>query len=49
MFEKDRLFADFTLNSEAEFKLYSLVADILERDMLNLIWLFIYKQILPDS
>ena len=35
MFEKDRLFADFTLNSEAEFKLYSHVADILEKDIVK--------------
>ena len=29
------LFADFTLNSEAEFKLYSHVADILEKDIVK--------------
>ena len=35
MFEKDRLFADFTLNSEAEYELYSHVADILEKDIVK--------------
>ena len=35
MFEKDRLFAEFTLRSQAEFELYSSVADILEKDIIK--------------
>jgi len=35
MFEKDRLFAEFTLRSQAEFELYSNVADILEKDIIK--------------
>ena len=35
MFEKDRLFAEFTLRSQAEFELYSKVADILEKDIIK--------------
>ena len=35
MFEKDRLFAEFTLRSQAEFDLYSNVADILEKDIIK--------------
>lgn len=35
MFEKDRLFAEFILNSQDEFDLYSKVADILEKDILK--------------
>ncbi|MEC7918831.1 MAG: deoxynucleoside kinase [Candidatus Neomarinimicrobiota bacterium] len=35
MFEKDRLFAEFTLRSQAEFELYSSVADIFEKDIIK--------------
>jgi len=35
MFEKDRLFAEFILNSQDEFDLYAKVADILEKDILK--------------
>jgi len=35
MFEKDRLFAEFTLRSQAEFELYSSVADILEKGIIK--------------
>ena len=35
MFEKDRLFAQFTLRSQAEFELYSSVADFFEKDIIK--------------
>jgi len=35
MFEKDRLFAQFTLRSQAEFDLYSSVADFFEKDIIK--------------
>ena len=35
MFEKDRLFASFTLKSQAEDELYGHVADILEKDVVK--------------
>ncbi len=35
MFEKDRLFAEFTLRSQAEFELYSSVADVFEKDIVK--------------
>ena len=35
MFEKDRLFASFTLKSQAENELYGHVADILEKDIIK--------------
>ncbi|SUZ69661.1 uncharacterized protein METZ01_LOCUS22515 [marine metagenome] len=35
MFEKDRLFASFTLKSQAENELYGHVADILEKDVVK--------------